>query len=86
MALSPSTSKRGKPVAGSILKWARASHGRPELHAVRCKYVGVEKDTGTELFYYFVESERSPGTDPVILWLTGGPGCLGFSGMVFEVG
>uniref|UniRef100_A0A453HAK0 Uncharacterized protein n=1 Tax=Aegilops tauschii subsp. strangulata TaxID=200361 RepID=A0A453HAK0_AEGTS len=30
-------------------------------------YVGVEEETGTELFYYFAESERSPGTDPVIL-------------------
>ncbi|XBJ20336.1 hypothetical protein VPH35_011180 [Triticum aestivum] len=49
-------------------------------------YVGVEEETGTELFYYFVESERSPGTDPVILWLTGGPRCSGFCGMVFQVG
>lgn len=48
--------------------------------------MGVEEETGAELFYYFVESERSPGTDPVILWLTGGPRCSGFSGMVFEVG
>ncbi|KAM0869638.1 hypothetical protein ACQ4PT_040559 [Festuca glaucescens] len=53
-----------------------------------CRYVGVgvEEETGAELFYYFVESERSPGTDPVILRLTGGPLCSGFSGMVFEVG
>ncbi|XBH54344.1 hypothetical protein VPH35_076671 [Triticum aestivum] len=43
-------------------------------------YMGVEEETGTELFYYFVESERSPGTDPVILWFTSGPGCSGFSG------
>uniref|UniRef100_A0ACD6A4N3 Uncharacterized protein n=1 Tax=Avena sativa TaxID=4498 RepID=A0ACD6A4N3_AVESA len=49
-------------------------------------YVDVEEETGPELFYYFVESERSPGTDPLILWLTGGPRCSGFSGMVFEVG
>jgi len=49
-------------------------------------YVGVEEETGTELFYYFVESERSPSTDPVLLWLTGGPRCSGFSGFGFEVG
>ncbi|XP_037429158.1 serine carboxypeptidase-like 7 isoform X4 [Triticum dicoccoides] len=49
-------------------------------------YVGVEEETGAELFYYFAKSERSPGTDPVILWLTGGPRCSGFSGFAFEVG
>ena len=47
---------------------------------VRCRYVGVEEKTGSELFYYFVESERSPDTDPVLLWLTGGPRCSAFSG------
>jgi serine carboxypeptidase-like clade 1 len=50
------------------------------------RYVSVEEDTGTELFYYFVESERSVGTDPLILWLTGGPRCTVFSGLAFEVG
>nr|CAB3498336.1 unnamed protein product [Digitaria exilis] len=49
-------------------------------------YVGVEEETGTELFYYFVESERSPRTDAVLLWLTGGPRCSAFSGLGFEVG
>jgi len=49
-------------------------------------YVGVDDDTRTELFYYFVESERSPRTDPVLLWLTGGPRCTVFSGLAFEVG
>ncbi|XP_062212297.1 serine carboxypeptidase-like 7 isoform X2 [Phragmites australis] len=49
-------------------------------------YVGVEEETGTELFYYFVESERSPRTDAVILWLSGGPRCSAFNGLVYEIG
>jgi carboxypeptidase C (cathepsin A) len=28
-------------------------------------------------FYWFFESRGSPSTDPVILWMTGGPGCSG---------
>ena len=38
------------------------------------------------LFYYFVESERSPASDPVVLWLNGGPGCSSFDGFLFEHG
>uniref|UniRef100_A0A0D9VJM9 Serine carboxypeptidase-like 19 n=1 Tax=Leersia perrieri TaxID=77586 RepID=A0A0D9VJM9_9ORYZ len=49
-------------------------------------YVGVEEETGTELFYYFMESEGSPRTDPLLLWLSGGPRCSVFSGIVYEIG
>nr|CAD1822371.1 unnamed protein product [Ananas comosus var. bracteatus] len=49
-------------------------------------YVGVDEEKGVELFYYFVESEGRPRDDPLVLWLTGGPRCSAFSGLVFEIG
>ncbi|KAA3461624.1 serine carboxypeptidase-like 18 isoform X3 [Gossypium australe] len=33
-----------------------------------------------EFFYYFIESERSPAEDPLLLWLTGGLAALVFLG------
>ncbi|KAL9227498.1 hypothetical protein vseg_003181 [Gypsophila vaccaria] len=47
-------------------------------------YVTIER--GRNLFYYFVESERDPAHDPVVLWLNGGPGCSSFDGFVYEHG
>ncbi|KAG5071390.1 hypothetical protein JHK86_006601 [Glycine max] len=49
-------------------------------------YVGLgEKDDDMQVFYYFVKSENDPQKDPLMLWLTGGPGCSSFSGLAFQI-
>jgi carboxypeptidase C (cathepsin A) len=46
----------------------------------------VEVNEGTELFYYFVESDTRAEEAPFLLWLTGGDRCSVFSGLANEIG
>jgi serine carboxypeptidase-like clade 1 len=54
--------------------------------AMGIRYVGVGDSNHSQLFYYFVESQRSPSEDPFMLWLTGGPGCSVLSAFFYESG
>ncbi|XLS48206.1 hypothetical protein HN51_022564 [Arachis hypogaea] len=50
-------------------------------------YVGLgDTDDDLQVFYYFIKSENDPKNDPLMLWLTGGPGCSSFSGLVYQIG
>ncbi|XP_078688786.1 lysosomal protective protein-like [Branchiostoma floridae x Branchiostoma belcheri] len=51
------------------------------------QYSGYVNATGNKrLHYWFVESQGNPKTDPVVLWLNGGPGCSSLDGYLSENG
>lgn len=37
-------------------------------------YMPIGDASGTAIFFWFVESQRDPVTDPMVLWMNGGPG------------
>ncbi|CAI9285636.1 unnamed protein product [Lactuca saligna] len=49
-------------------------------------YISVGEFDEVRLFYYFIESERSPENDPLLLWVRGGPGCGVLSSIFFQIG
>lgn len=51
-----------------------------------CRYIGVDDSEDVQMFYYFVESQRTPLEYPLMLWLTGGPGCSTLLAFFYESG
>ncbi|KAG7389970.1 hypothetical protein PHYPSEUDO_009228 [Phytophthora pseudosyringae] len=49
-------------------------------------YVKLVNKEDDHYFYWFFESRSSPATDPLVLWLTGGPGGSGLFALLAENG
>lgn len=74
----------------SPLKYSTSSGDAPSLSDVcpgaTSGYTGY-LHSGTKHFYFaFFESRSKPETDPLVLWLNGGPGCSSMTGLFFELG
>eukprot|EP01083_Nonionella_stella_P262425 892369_1 len=42
--------------------------------------------SGHHLHYWLTESQNKPDTDPLVVWMNGGPGCSSLDGLLYELG
>ena len=49
-------------------------------------YMDLNESHGVFYFYWFFESRSNPSTDPLVVWLTGGPGCSSLLALFGENG
>ena len=60
-------------------------YGKPDTQQFAGQ-INVNATCGAHLFFWMVESQSDPATDPVLIWFNGGPGSSSFIGFFQENG
>ncbi|KAJ8540102.1 hypothetical protein K7X08_026491 [Anisodus acutangulus] len=50
------------------------------------RYIGAGEADEVQLFYYFINLQSNPKTDPLIYWFTGGPDGSPLTAILLELG
>jgi len=79
--------KNRPPPLGAKLE-LRASGWGPENTTQLSGYFSVNQVDGNDghIFFWLFSSRSNPATDPLVLWLTGGPGCSSELAIFYEQG
>jgi len=87
LLLGVGQASRSSPPQGAFLETKSSGWG-PEETTQRSGYVSVNQADGNDghIFYWLFESRKDPSTDPLVLWLTGGPGCSSELAIFYEQG
>ncbi|KAF9621135.1 hypothetical protein IFM89_016629 [Coptis chinensis] len=70
----------------SIVRYLPGFTDGPLPFELETGYVRVDDINDVQYFYYFIKSENKPTEDPLLLWITGGPGCSVLTAVAFEIG
>jgi hypothetical protein len=49
-------------------------------------YLPASKDAGDKIFFWLMQSQSDPARDPLLIWLSGGPGCSSIAAQFEENG